>query len=362
LPKCIESLLAQSFSDWEAIIVNDGSTDDTDSICKRYVLRDSRITVINQTNQGLSAARNSGIKNSKGKWLQFVDADDYLLENCLEMAYDKLKNSSFDIVWHSGYLLVDKLGGEIWHQNRFDAASYLWDIVSKGGIGPPLSLFISKELVNEVGYFDTALSSAEDWDYWIRAGKLGAKYAVISEPLVAYRYLENSMSRSAWRMYANTKSVTMRIPEHFGSSKGFYWESKIPDMKEIHKKNILQITGLAISQGKIEEAIEFFESESQEFQLDYKPSDFALMNSFLNFRYQYGREAVAKVLNIYRPYFVEFFRLLKCDPSYNKLALGYIFERHQKNYNLFYYGTLGRLFNWWYDFDLKRQSRKWEEK
>ncbi|MBR2990348.1 MAG: glycosyltransferase, partial [Solobacterium sp.] len=78
LSKCIESLLAQTYTDFELILVNDGSTDKSPEICHRYAAEDERITVIDQVNGGLSAARNSGLGIAKGAYIQFIDSDDYV--------------------------------------------------------------------------------------------------------------------------------------------------------------------------------------------------------------------------------------------------------------------------------------------
>ncbi len=84
LPKCIDSILAQHYENIELILVNDGSTDRSFSICEDYAHRDSRIKVISQQNGGLSAARNHGIELAAGDYLVFVDGDDWLQENFLE--------------------------------------------------------------------------------------------------------------------------------------------------------------------------------------------------------------------------------------------------------------------------------------
>ncbi|MCG2794065.1 MAG: glycosyltransferase [Weeksellaceae bacterium] len=81
LDECLQSVLNQTFRDWECIVVNDGSPDSTEEIVKKWMQRDERINYIIQKNQGVSAARNSGIKAAKGKYIQFLDADDLLEKN-----------------------------------------------------------------------------------------------------------------------------------------------------------------------------------------------------------------------------------------------------------------------------------------
>lgn len=78
LARCIDSILAQSYRDWELILVDDGSPDRSGEICDEYASRDSRIRVIHQQNQGVSAARNRGLETAKGEYITFVDSDDYL--------------------------------------------------------------------------------------------------------------------------------------------------------------------------------------------------------------------------------------------------------------------------------------------
>ena len=78
LPRCIESILAQTFTNFELILVNDGSEDDSGEVCDRYAKEDKRIKVIHKKNGGVSSARNAGLKNSIGNYIGFVDPDDYI--------------------------------------------------------------------------------------------------------------------------------------------------------------------------------------------------------------------------------------------------------------------------------------------
>ena len=84
LERCLDSILSQTFSDFELILVNDGSTDHSLEICRSYAEKDERILLIDQENRGLSAARNAGIAVAKGEYLGFVDSDDYIAQNMYE--------------------------------------------------------------------------------------------------------------------------------------------------------------------------------------------------------------------------------------------------------------------------------------
>lgn len=97
LHRCVDSILAQTFTDFELILVDDGSPDNCPAICDEYAKKDSRVHVIHQKNGGLSAARNAGIDwafaNSDSKWLSFVDSDDWVSDFYLEVLYDAAKSS-----------------------------------------------------------------------------------------------------------------------------------------------------------------------------------------------------------------------------------------------------------------------------
>ena len=84
LPKCLDSVLDQTYSNFQAIIIDDGSTDESPNICDRYAEKDHRFVVRHQQNAGLSAARNAGLKLAKGDYIFFLDSDDYLAEDCVE--------------------------------------------------------------------------------------------------------------------------------------------------------------------------------------------------------------------------------------------------------------------------------------
>lgn len=92
--KCIDSILEQSFTDFELILVDDGSKDKSGAICDEYAKRDSRIKVIHQENTGLSGARNAGIRDAKGEWILFIDSDDYIAKNMLMDLYNAVINNN----------------------------------------------------------------------------------------------------------------------------------------------------------------------------------------------------------------------------------------------------------------------------
>ena len=115
LERCLESVIRQSYKNLEIIIVNDGSTDSSLKITDEFKERDHRITVINQSNAGLSAARNTGIAASNGKYLSFVDSDDYIHRQFIELLYLNAEKYKADIAVCEGIEVDD-----VMHGNRFE--------------------------------------------------------------------------------------------------------------------------------------------------------------------------------------------------------------------------------------------------
>lgn len=109
LAECINSILKQSFSNFELLLIDDGSTDHSSLICQEYVLKDSRIKYYKKSNGGLSDARNYGIKKSIGKYITFIDSDDYIDENYLKILFDSLISNNADISI-ANYRRIDELG------------------------------------------------------------------------------------------------------------------------------------------------------------------------------------------------------------------------------------------------------------
>ena len=98
LPRCIDSILGQSFTDFELLLIDDGSTDGSAKICDAYAEKDSRIRVLHKENGGVSSARNLGLNEAKGEWVVFVDSDDWISDNCIKLLTEPLRNKEFDIV------------------------------------------------------------------------------------------------------------------------------------------------------------------------------------------------------------------------------------------------------------------------
>ena len=98
LHRCIDGILAQNYTDFDLLLIDDGSTDNSGNICDEYEIRDGRIRVFHQENGGVSSARNLGLDNARGKYVMFVDSDDYMLPNMCELMISTLETKNADLV------------------------------------------------------------------------------------------------------------------------------------------------------------------------------------------------------------------------------------------------------------------------
>lgn len=108
LDKCIQSILAQSYTNWQLLLIDDGSQDESGLICDKYAKTYQRIKVFHTANGGVSHARNIGLDKAQGEWIMFVDADDYLTTNCLQMCVDIVEKEVTDIVQFSIVCMDEK--------------------------------------------------------------------------------------------------------------------------------------------------------------------------------------------------------------------------------------------------------------
>lgn len=113
LKKCINSLLNQTLRDIEIVLIDDGSTDESRDICDEYAKKDDRISVIHKRNEGVSIARNIGIKKSKGKYIGFIDSDDWIESNMYQNMYKYIKDYDVDIVFCDAVTVYDDKQSEI---------------------------------------------------------------------------------------------------------------------------------------------------------------------------------------------------------------------------------------------------------
>lgn len=190
IKKGIESLINQTLKDIEIIVINDGSKDNTLKILKNYQKNDKRIKIIDKKNEGVSIARNAGLKQAKGKYICFMDSDDWVEKDYLEQMYNKISKNNYDIVACDTYAIYPNkkmyIKSNI-NDNQdekklmIDAYAVIWNKMYK------------KEIISDI-YFEKNISFCEDvlflYEVYSKVKKVGS----INEPLYNYLQRENSLT------------------------------------------------------------------------------------------------------------------------------------------------------------------------
>jgi glycosyltransferase involved in cell wall biosynthesis len=217
LQETLESVYHQTYTDWECIIVNDGSYDSTEEIALDWCKKDSRFIYFKKENGGLSSARNAGLQLSKGVYIQFLDSDDLLAPDKLFFSVKLFDaDTTLDVVI-TDYNMLDIKNSQIKppiynisnvHFN-FDTIVNQWDIDFT--IPIHCALFKKSSIGNL--QFNEILKAKEDWLFWIQFFKKSDNVTFINQQLVSYRLHEKSMTHSASYMVESQSLALVLIKE-----------------------------------------------------------------------------------------------------------------------------------------------------
>lgn len=202
LDACVQSVLQQDLTEWELLLVNDGSTDGSLAICKRYAAEDARIRVLDGPNGGVSAARNRGLEQAKGEYVSFVDADDLLLENdTLRTMLDMLCTTGKDIavadysrLWKGRFLPTAESAAALSAWGRESEEFRFRGFYSQGSLAYVWGKLYRRAFLerNRIRFFP--LNYAEDKVFSMHCYFCGAGYAFTGKPGYAYRMNPDSVS------------------------------------------------------------------------------------------------------------------------------------------------------------------------
>jgi glycosyltransferase involved in cell wall biosynthesis len=181
----LESVLEQTYQNWEALVVNDGSTDDTSEVVREYATKDSRITLIqHDKKRGAQAARNTGIRNARGAWIAFLDSDDRWLPHSLEARLKPIQKGLHHVVHSDCYLLSSGSN----NLERFGVPPMQGQVYTEllRRSGPMFqALLVSKRALAAINYLDENIAAYQEWDTAIRLAK-HFSFEFVGEPTFIY--------------------------------------------------------------------------------------------------------------------------------------------------------------------------------
>jgi len=212
LAEAINSVLRQSFQDFEIIIVDDGSTDNTPQVATSF-LGDPRIHYTCQKNAGLSAARNTGLKQATGRFVTFLDSDDHFLPEKFAALLAEF-NARPELGLVSGRaIFIDAAGRRLPH-----TVAGQWPSTPAGLLlGNPVhvgSVLLRREWLDRVDPFDENLRACEDWDMWLRLALVGCQFGHVDQSVSLYRIHGDQMTRESDRMRTAMLTVLGKITEN----------------------------------------------------------------------------------------------------------------------------------------------------
>lgn len=197
LKDCVESIINQTYGNWELWLVDDGSRDCSGQICDEYEMADARIRAVHKRNEGVSIARNTGLERATGEYVIFVDSDDYLEADALEKAVDVIHKSKTDVVMFGFYYhyaesgeCVQNILSETFVGNTEEFVSEMFgEMFGKELLNPPWNKLVKRELLiqNKV-FFESDFSICEDMIFTIGILEKCSKIAFLNLPLYHYIY------------------------------------------------------------------------------------------------------------------------------------------------------------------------------
>ncbi len=231
----IESVLNQTFQDFEVIVVNDGSTDNSLEVVKSF--NDERIRIINQKNSGVSSARNRGIKEAKYEWIAFLDADDLWENNHLQVVDEMIKSYPNETVFCTSFVTCKNNMHHQKNNSIIIVEDYFKEVLNGYVICSSVAV-IHQSVFKNIGHFNEILSRGEDLDMWARIGKY---YRIIKSNMVTALYVQDSENRLTKYETNINKYITnyINFAVLTGYEKKYYQKLVVDNIKsEIINKNI----------------------------------------------------------------------------------------------------------------------------
>jgi glycosyltransferase involved in cell wall biosynthesis len=212
ITQALESVLNQTFRDYDIIVIDDGSTDNTGEILKKY---EGKIRSIRQENQGISNTRNRGIRETNGEYLAFLDSDDYWTPEKLKEQVNILDAYSKVGIVYSRMPIINKMGEKIGMKPAGVSGKNFKELLEVWGDLPTSTVMTRRECFEKAGLFDPSLDPMEDIDMWIRISRFYDLYEIENKILAYYRRHEEQVTTSKAKVYTGLLKINTKIYENY---------------------------------------------------------------------------------------------------------------------------------------------------
>lgn len=251
LKACVESILKQTYKNIEVILINDGSEDNSGYICEEYTRNDERVKVIHQSNSGPSSARNTGINNARGKYIQFVDSDDSIEHNMTERLVQQIENDKSQIVI-CGYNIVQNSNGDeqiIKRNPKIYGIHHKSDFLKKFGrlyfngfINSPWNKLYNVEIIRKFNIrFPEDINIGEDLLFNLDYIKYCDKISIINESLYNYVNLHySSLTKSYKESYFKTQKFLHQKVNEFLKDYNIYNDENKIFVEQVYSYRIIE--------------------------------------------------------------------------------------------------------------------------
>jgi glycosyltransferase involved in cell wall biosynthesis len=222
LKRAIQSILDQTFQDFEIIVVDDGSTDETPETVKAF--QDARIGYFrHDTNRQEARARNTGVRNSVGEYIAFLDDDDTWLPQKLAMQVNLLDKSPSKVgaVYCSALQVDGETGRVLFQWNAKKRGNIFRDLSEQNWIGIPSNIILRRQCFDTLGLFDEQIEFGLDYDMWVRVAK-AYEFDFLSEPLVLRSAYHKRLSTNYKLVLKGTESMLRKYADYFSLNKRAY--------------------------------------------------------------------------------------------------------------------------------------------
>lgn len=296
LRRCLDSILAQTYKNIEVILIDDGSPDNSGEICDEYASRDNRIRTFHIENNGVSSARNFGLKKAKGEYIGFVDSDDYIAPEMYEVLVKNLEeynagisicgfsqedvNGEFHRYWEEDVLKTFNTAEQIEYLlvNKYYRCS-IWDRIFK------------KEVLNNV-FFHKDINIYEDMLFDYEAIKNSQKAVYTSTPY--YYYCENDSNSAARSPFSDIKMDIIKVCEFIFEDINNTYPELRKTAKNAFVRNNIMCAKLAVSSGyKNKENLQLIQRNVRKYLFSYLLSDAAL-------GYKYSAILISISMSLYK--------------------------------------------------------------